>query len=177
MDDQTTKTPAFQLIARGRRGGKPTFKATRGGQTKVISTGRLAVHVPDRSVGAAPSDRQVVWLRLVAFDGHAEYLSGHEKGEEVTVTGALRFSAFVGRDGVRREVWECAVDYLESERTWPLGLKRPPRPVLCAAPAPAPAEMSGGPPDGEDEYTELDRLLDDGGAHEEKIRALLRGDG
>lgn len=130
MEDPSRKTPSYQLIVRGRLGNAPTLRDTRGKTIRSIATGRMAVQVPDRSVEAADGQRHTLWLRLVAFDALAEYLSRHHKGDLQVATGSLRYSQFTGRDGIHREVWECLVSYLDSERAFP-PLERPPeRPVV-----------------------------------------------
>ena len=58
------------------------------------------------------------WIRRLALDALSEaldgHLDGHHDGEMVYVARALRYSSFTGRDGQKRESWECTVESLHS---------------------------------------------------------------
>lgn len=104
----------MDVRAQGRLGAAPT--RTRRPPVRKMVTASLAVQVPDKSIGAAPHTRQTFWLRLVAVGENAEHLAAHGKGEVLEVWGSVRYSGFMGRDGVARNAQECLVQSLYSDR-------------------------------------------------------------
>ena len=107
------------VTARGRLAKDPrglTLTYGSGAGTRMANV-NLAVQVEDSSRDAGPGAERTFWLRLIAFGENATLLEEHRKGETVSVGGLVRYSAFQGRDGVRRESWECKVDSLASHRT------------------------------------------------------------
>ena len=119
-DDSTRTAPvasgvaSMHLIARGRLGAKPVSRTGKNPPHRTVVTCPMGVRIPDRSMGAAQGAYEMLWLRLVGFGDAGAALAGHLKGEIVYAVGEMRFSSFTGRDGVKRDQWELALETIKS---------------------------------------------------------------
>ena len=111
----TAAMSCMQVWARGRLTRDPdtvTFNDGPRAGTKMVFAA-LAVPIPERK----RNDEHTVWLRCIGFGAVGRALSTHREGESVAVGGDLGYNTFVGRDGKKREQWECRIESLASHLT------------------------------------------------------------
>ena len=132
MSQQSNELPvatqgvaSMHLFARGRLGATPKIRVGKHPPHRTVVTCPMGVRIPDRSVGAATGAYEMFWLRLVGFGEVGTTLASHLKGDMVYVVGEMRFSSFMGRDGVKHDQWECALETVKSYRS-ALGAGRSP---------------------------------------------------
>ena len=100
------------IAAYGRLVADPREHETKTGAS--MATARLAVTVDAR--GGEESEA-TLWLDIVTFGRAGEALTGHAKGETVSVAGRLQMSHYTSQEGEARETWTVVPDSVVSART------------------------------------------------------------
>jgi single-strand DNA-binding protein len=128
----------------GRLGGDPIVRCTKAGAPMV--TASIAVNV-----SRGDEEQTVEWVNLAAFGRAGDELARHSKGDVVAVMGAMRRSAYTGRDGTERTSWNLTVEKIVSARTVRPGGRAKRAEDLFRAPTRPP----GGPPLPQDSVDDL----------------------
>lgn len=101
-------------IGMGRLTAKPELKTTPGGKSVVSFT--LAI---DRNYKSQNGEQEADFPQCVAWDKTAEFISRYfDKGNLISIVGAIQTRSYVAQDGSKRFVTEVKVDeaYFTGER-------------------------------------------------------------
>ncbi|SXF86157.1 single-stranded DNA-binding protein [Klebsiella variicola] len=108
-----------QLSAYGRLVADPETRAT--GKGTSMAMARLAVSLP---CNAAADGQATFWLGVIAFGKQADALAKHQKGDLVSVAGAMQVNQWTGKDGGTQQGYQVVADSVISARTARPGGKR-----------------------------------------------------
>ena len=90
-------------------------KGPRQGQR--VATARLACDIPVHGTGRGSETSQPLWIRIVAFNEHAEVLARLRKGDAVAFGGTLRWNIHQPPGGgAVKSTWECIASRVEAVR-------------------------------------------------------------
>lgn len=79
-----------------------------------MAMGRLAVPLPCHS---AQDGQATFWVGVVAFGKAAEALSRHDKGDLISVAGAMQINQWTGQDGGTQTGYQVVADSVISAKT------------------------------------------------------------
>jgi single-stranded DNA-binding protein len=97
-------------------------------QTKTIGSGtsmafaRMAVPLPCRT---SDSGETTLWLGITAFGKQADFLSRHQKGDLISVSGAMQVNQWTGQDGITQSGYSMIAESVISARTVRGGGRKP----------------------------------------------------
>ncbi|WP_226020563.1 single-stranded DNA-binding protein [Serratia symbiotica] len=126
------------IAVHGRLVAEPTSRTTK--NDTLMAMGRLAVSLPCHS---SQEGQLTMWLGVVAFGRQAEFLMRHDKGELMSVAGALQVNQWTGQDGTQQTGYQVVADSVISARTVRPGVARKPGVQGVAPPDNMPAQVSG----------------------------------
>ncbi|ECG8815244.1 single-stranded DNA-binding protein, partial [Salmonella enterica] len=101
-----------QIAAYGRLVADPQTKTTSKGTSMTMA--RMAVSLPCRT---AENGEAVMWLGVTAFGKQADALAKHQKGDVVSVGGAMQGNQWTGQDGSTQNGYTVIADSVISSRT------------------------------------------------------------
>ncbi|MCT4713229.1 single-stranded DNA-binding protein [Enterobacteriaceae bacterium H11S18] len=120
-----------QLAAHGRLVADVQTKTTGNGTSMAFA--RMAVPLPCR---ASDNGETTLWLGITAFGKQADFLSRHQKGDLISVSGAMQVNQWTGQDGTTQSGYSMVAESVISARTVRGGGRKPAN-TRCANPAPA----------------------------------------
>ena len=109
-------------------------RLTRDAETRTTKAGKPRV-VLSLAVDEGGDDDAVTWVKALVFEDQAEAVAKLTKGAEVDVEGRLKAEAWSGREGEPRV--SLTVLARQVVPMGQIGRRRPPRPAVARAPAPA----------------------------------------
>lgn len=101
-----------QIAAYGRLVADPQTKTTSKGTSMTMA--RMAVSLP---CSAAQDGQATLWLGVLAFGRQADALAKHQKGDVVSVGGAMQGNQWKGQDGSTQSGYTVIADSVISSRT------------------------------------------------------------
>lgn len=101
-----------QLATHGRIAADVQTKTT--SNDKHMAFTRLAVLMPCRT---AENGEVTLWLAVLAFGKQADALTRHQKGDLVSVAGAMQVNQWTAQDGSTQQGWQIVADSVISART------------------------------------------------------------
>ncbi|ECG8815243.1 single-stranded DNA-binding protein, partial [Salmonella enterica] len=101
-----------QIAAYGRLVADPQTKTTSKGTSMTMA--RMAVSLP---CSAAQDGQATLWLGVLAFGRQADALAKHQKGDVVSVGGAMQGNQWTGQDGSTQNGYTVIADSVISSRT------------------------------------------------------------
>ncbi|EGO8354973.1 single-stranded DNA-binding protein [Escherichia coli] len=101
-----------QISAYGRLVDDPQVKQTSKGTPMTLA--RMAVSLP---CSQAQDGQATLWLSVIAFGKQADFLAKHQKGDLISVSGAMQVSQWTGQNGETRQGWQIIADSVISART------------------------------------------------------------
>ena len=109
----------MQAAVHGRLGRDPETRTTRNGKEMAFAS--IAVDVTP--FGA--DQEETLWMNVTAFGKSAEFLSRHQKGDLVSLSGKVSMNRWTAANGAEREQLQIVVDSLVSARSVRPGGRKP----------------------------------------------------
>ena len=101
-----------QLAAHGRLVADVQSKTTGNGNSMAFT--RIAVSLPCR---VADSGESTLWLGVTAFGKQADMLARHQKGDLISVSGAMQVNQWTGQGGTTHSGYSMVAESVISART------------------------------------------------------------
>ena len=109
-----------QLAAHGRLVAEVQTKTT--GNGTCMAFARMAVPLPCRT---SDNGETTMWLGITAFGKQADFLSRHQKGDLISVSGAMQINQWTGQDGTSQSGYSLVAESIISARTVRGGGRKP----------------------------------------------------
>ncbi|SMG37423.1 single-stranded DNA-binding protein [Cedecea sp. NFIX57] len=109
-----------QLAAHGRLVADVQTKTTGNGTSMAYS--RMAVPLPCR---ASDNGETTLWLGITAFGKQADLLARQQKGDLISVAGAMQVNQWTGQDGTTQSGYSLVAESVISARTVRGGARKP----------------------------------------------------
>jgi single-stranded DNA-binding protein len=125
-----------QLAAHGRLVADVQTKTTGSGTSMAFA--RMAVPLPCRT---SDSGETTLWLGITAFGKQADFLSRHQKGDLISVSGAMQVNQWTGQDGTTQSGYSMVAESVISARTVRGGGRKPANTGGANPPSPEPGDF------------------------------------
>lgn len=109
-----------QLAAHGRLVADVQTKTTGNGTSMAFS--RMAVSLPCRT---SDNGETTLWLSITAFGKQADLLARQQKGDLISVAGAMQVNQWTGQDGTTQSGYSLVAESVISARTVRSGGRKP----------------------------------------------------
>lgn len=109
-----------QLAAHGRLVADVQTKTTGNGTSMAFS--RMAVPLPCRT---SDNGETTFWLSITAFGKQADLLARQQKGDLISVSGAMQVNQWTGQDGTTNSGYSLVAESVISARTVRVGGRKP----------------------------------------------------